>query len=200
RGNPFGGNPFGGNPFGGAPSVPNPSNALPSIELRTGSLLNQTLPSQAIPPRNLSLSSEPIRAALRPVADGFGQAIGVVQRPLNEAIQQTRAVVQPLLALRDDIVAIGGPLRQLGQALLLATALLTAAFTVFVVTHAIAAVIIAVRRPAASGTTFLVSGPLGYIGFIGKCVRQEAVSRLTNRPSEESAINGNNPFALEQTA
>lgn len=193
-------NPFSGNPFSSPPSVPNPTATLPSIELSTGSLLNQTLPSQAIPPRSLSLSTEPVRAALRPVSDGFGQAIGVVQRPLSDAIQQTGAVVQPLLALRDDIVAIAGPLRELGQAFVLVAVLLAAAFVVFVITHAIAAVIVAVRRPAESGTAFLVSGPLGYFGFVGNCVRQEAFSRLTNPREEMRAVGGNGPIAHNAAA
>ncbi|MGF1476817.1 MAG: hypothetical protein ACFB6S_14770 [Geminicoccaceae bacterium] len=196
----FGGSPFKGNPFRGAPSVPNLSNALPSIELRAGSLLNQTLPGQAIPPRRLALSTEPIRAALRPVSQGFDQAIGAVQRPFEEAIQKTTAIAGPLADLRDDIIAVAGPLQQLGRALFIAGLLLAAAVLVFVVTHAVAAVIVTIARPAQSGALLLAGGPLGYLNHVGNSVRKEAVLRLTGQRDEGRTGPLGNPLIVDQPA
>ena len=154
--------------------------AKPNLRIPAGRLLNTTLPSVPIPAATIALSSAPLRAAFAPLgANGvIGKALDGVRGGIDQTVGKATRLAAPLARLRDDVLAVLGPLRDLARGLYVGALLVAAGIAVWLGTHLTTAVVYTPRRLGQATASFATGGVFGYLGFVRACLRREAHARL----------------------
>ncbi len=154
--------------------------AKPNLRIPAGRLLDTTLPSVPIPATTVALSSAPLRAAFATLGeDGvIGKALDGVHGGIDQTVGKAMGLAAPLARLRDDVLAVLGPLRDLARGLYVGGLLIVAGIVVWLGTHLTAAAVYTLRRLGQATLSFATGGVFGYLGFVRACLRREAHARL----------------------